>query len=148
MNILWHHLSLGFEWKLTLSSPVVTTVFQICWHIECNTLTASSFRIWNSSAGISSPPLALFAVCFLRLTWLHTQGWLDFTLWLQVTDDTIMVIWVIMITSIQNEITIPLTLSYGLFLWRWKFILKCIFLEQKLNSSLAVISQIQSPMLS
>ena len=22
-------------------------VFQICWHIECNTLTASSFRVWN-----------------------------------------------------------------------------------------------------
>ena len=35
-------------------------VFQICWHIECSTLTASSFRIWNSSAGILSPPLALF----------------------------------------------------------------------------------------
>ena len=27
-------------------------VIQICWHIECSTLTASSFRIWNSSAGI------------------------------------------------------------------------------------------------
>ena len=35
-------------------------VFQICWHIECSTFTASSFRIWNSSAGIPSPPLALF----------------------------------------------------------------------------------------
>ena len=23
-------------------------VFHICWHIECSTLTASSFRIWNS----------------------------------------------------------------------------------------------------
>ena len=23
-------------------------VFQICWHIECSTFTASSFRIWNS----------------------------------------------------------------------------------------------------
>ena len=33
-------------------------VFQICWHIECNTFTASSFRIWNSSTGIPSPPLA------------------------------------------------------------------------------------------
>ena len=34
-------------------------VFQICWHIECSTFTASSFRIWNSSTGIPSPPLAL-----------------------------------------------------------------------------------------
>ena len=37
-------------------------VFQICSNIECSTLTASSFRILNSSAGISSPPLAFFVV--------------------------------------------------------------------------------------
>ena len=37
-------------------------VFQICWHIECSTFTASSFRISNSSARIPSPPLALFIV--------------------------------------------------------------------------------------
>jgi len=37
-------------------------VFQICWHIECSTFTASSSRIWNSSTGIPSPPLALFVV--------------------------------------------------------------------------------------
>ena len=37
-------------------------VFQICWHIECSAFTASSFRIWNSSTGIPSPPLALFTV--------------------------------------------------------------------------------------
>ena len=35
-------------------------VFQICWHLECSTFTASSFRIWKSSTGILSPPLALF----------------------------------------------------------------------------------------
>ena len=37
-------------------------VFKICWHTECSTFTASSFRIWNSSTGILSPPLALFVV--------------------------------------------------------------------------------------
>ena len=37
-------------------------VFQICWHIECSTFTASSFRIWNSSTGMPSPPLALLVV--------------------------------------------------------------------------------------
>ena len=37
-------------------------VFQISWHIEGSTLTASSFQIWNSSGGILSPPLALFVV--------------------------------------------------------------------------------------
>ena len=30
-------------------------VFQICWHIECSTLIASSFRNLNSSPWISSP---------------------------------------------------------------------------------------------
>ena len=41
-------------------------VFQICWHIEGSTCTASSFRIWNSPAGIPSPPLALFIVMLLK----------------------------------------------------------------------------------
>ena len=63
-------------------------VFQVCWHIECSTFTASSFRIWNSSAGIPSPPLALFIVMFPKahLTlhsrmsgsrWLITPSWLS-----------------------------------------------------------------------
>ena len=37
-------------------------VFQICWHIECNTLTASSFRVLNSSTEIPLHPLVLFTV--------------------------------------------------------------------------------------
>ena len=37
-------------------------IFQICWHMECSTFTASSFRIWNISTAIPSPPLALFVV--------------------------------------------------------------------------------------
>ena len=39
-------------------------VFQICWHNECRTFTASSFRTWNSSTGILSPALGLFTVMF------------------------------------------------------------------------------------
>ena len=63
-------------------------VFQICWHAECSTFIASSFRIWNSSAGIPSPPLALFVVMLLKahLTshprvsdskWVNTALWLS-----------------------------------------------------------------------
>ena len=55
--------------------------FQFCWCIDCSTLTTSSFRIWNSSAGIPSPPIALFVVCFLRPTWLHTPRCLAVGLW-------------------------------------------------------------------
>ena len=62
-------------------------VFHICWHIEYRTLTASSFRIWNSSAEIPSHPLAFFIVMFskARLT-LHSRmsgsRWLITPLWL------------------------------------------------------------------
>ena len=56
-NILWHCPSLGLK-----QSYGYCWVFQICWHIECSTFTASSFRIWNHSTGIPSPPLALFVV--------------------------------------------------------------------------------------
>ena len=67
LNILWHGPSLRLEWKLTLYTPAFhCLIFQICWHIECGTLTASSFRILNSSAGIPSPPLALFIVMLLK----------------------------------------------------------------------------------
>ena len=64
-------LGLGMETDL-FQSCGHCWVFEICWHIECSILTASSFRIWNSSAGISSPPVALFTVILLRTTWLHT----------------------------------------------------------------------------
>ena len=63
-------------------------VFQICWHIECSTFTVSSFRIWNMSTGIPSPPLALFIVMLpkAQLTshsrmsgsrWVITPWWLS-----------------------------------------------------------------------
>ena len=62
-------------------------VFQICWHIECGTFTASSFRIWNSSTEIPSHPLALFVVMLPKahLT-LHSRmsgsRWVITPLWL------------------------------------------------------------------
>ena len=63
-------------------------VFQISWHAECSTFTASSFRVWNSSNGIPSPPLALFVVMLPKahLTshprmsgsrWVITPSWLS-----------------------------------------------------------------------
>ena len=61
-------------------------VFQICWHIECSTFTALSFRIWNSSTGIPSPPLALSIVMFPKahLTYSRMSGsrWVITPLWL------------------------------------------------------------------
>ena len=62
-------------------------VFQICWDIECNTLTASYFWIFNSSVGIPSPPLALFIIILPKahlishsrmsgFRWVTTPSWL------------------------------------------------------------------------
>ena len=53
-----------WDWSENWSFPVLWSLlsFQILWHIECSTSIASSFRIWNSSAGIPSPPLALLVV--------------------------------------------------------------------------------------
>ena len=48
-NENWFFQSCGHCW-----------VFQICWHVECSTFTESSFRIWNSSAGILSHPSTEF----------------------------------------------------------------------------------------
>ena len=56
-------------------------VFHICWHVECSTFTASSFRIWNSSTGIPSPPLALFVLMLPTPTWLHIPGCLALGEW-------------------------------------------------------------------
>ena len=85
-----HSLALAFigmETDLFLSCGHCW-VFQICWHIECGTFTASSFKIWNSSTGILSPPLALFVVMLSKahLTshsrisgsrWVITPSWLS-----------------------------------------------------------------------
>ena len=56
-------------------------VFEICSHTECSTLTAPSFRTWNSSAGIPSPSPVLHTVMLVRPTWLHTPGCLALSEW-------------------------------------------------------------------
>ena len=64
--VVWAFFGIAFLW-IGMKTDLFQScghcwVFQICWHIECSTFTASSFRIWNSSTGIPSPPLALFLV--------------------------------------------------------------------------------------
>ena len=82
LSILWHCLSLGLGMKTDLfQSWGHCWVFRICWLIECSTFTASSFRTWNSSAGIPSPPLALFIVMLPKAHWLHIPGCLALGEW-------------------------------------------------------------------
>ena len=73
--VVWTFFVIAFLWDWNENWPFQSCghcwVFQICWHIECSTFTASSLRIWNSSTGIPSPPLALFLVVLPKahLTW-------------------------------------------------------------------------------
>ena len=64
--VVWAFFGIVFLWDWNENWPFQSCgycwVFQICWHIGCITFTASSSRIWNSSTGIPSPPLALFVV--------------------------------------------------------------------------------------
>ena len=62
-------------------------VFQICWLIECTTLTASSSRILNSLAGVPSPPLTLLIVMLPKThltshSRMHGSRWVTIPLWL------------------------------------------------------------------
>ena len=52
-GVVWAFFGIAFlwDWHKNWPFPVLWLLlsFQICWHIECSTFTASSFRIWNSS---------------------------------------------------------------------------------------------------
>ena len=62
--VVWTFFGIAFLWDLRKTDLFQVCghcwVFQICWHIQWSTITASSFRVWNSSAGMPSLPLALF----------------------------------------------------------------------------------------
>ena len=83
-------IAFPWDWNENWPFPVLWPwlAFQTCWHIECSTFTASSSRIWNSSTGIPSPPLALSLVMLPKahLTshsrmsgsrWVITPSWLS-----------------------------------------------------------------------
>ena len=89
--VAWIFFGIAFLWDWMKTDLFQSCghcwVFQIFWHIECSTFTASSFGTWNSSTGISSPPLALFVAMLLKayLT-LHSRmsgsRWVITALWL------------------------------------------------------------------
>jgi len=90
--VAWTFFGIAFLWDWMNTDLFQSCghcwVFQICWHTECSPFTVSSFRIWNSSTGIPSPPLALFIVMLpkVHLTshsrmsgsrWVITPSWLS-----------------------------------------------------------------------
>ena len=59
--VVWAFFGIVFLWDWNenwlFQSCGQCWVFRICWHIGCSTFASSSFRIWNNSSGIPSPPL-------------------------------------------------------------------------------------------
>ena len=60
--VVWTFFGIVLLWDWNENWPFESCghywIFQIFWHVEYSTFTASSFRIWNSSAGIPSLSLA------------------------------------------------------------------------------------------
>ena len=86
-TFFWNCLSLGLEWKLTFSSPVATAAFSKFAGVFSAALSQHQFRIWNSSTGIPSPPLALFVVtlpedCLTPHSRMSGSRWVIISLWL------------------------------------------------------------------
>ena len=96
-------------------------VFQVCWHVECSILTVSSLRIWNSSAGIPSPPLALFVVKLPKAhltshSRMSGSSWVTIPSWLSGSLDSL-------------EWILDLCCSLMLFCWNsqlWVFWVICL----------------------
>jgi len=89
--VVWTFFGIAFlwDWDKNWPFPVLWPLlsFPICWHIECSTFTASSFRIWNRSAGIPSPPPTLFIVVLSKAhltshSRISGSRWVIIPLWL------------------------------------------------------------------
>ena len=56
-------IAILWDWNENWPFPILWPLQSyLCWYSECSTLTASYFRIWNSSAEIPSPSIAMFVV--------------------------------------------------------------------------------------
>ena len=117
-------------------------VFQICCHIECRTLTPSSFRIQNSSAEFPSPSLALFIVMFpkahstsfSRLSgsmWVITPWWLSRSLSLCLYSSSVYSCHLFLISSASVRSIPFLSFIVPIFTWNVPLVF-IIFLKRSL----------------
>ena len=127
-------------------------VFQICWHIECSTFTASSFRIWNGSAGIPSPPLALFIVMLPKahLTshsrmsgsrWVITPLWLSESLRAFLYTSSVYSCHLFSISSASVRFILFLFFIVPIFAWNVPLV-SLIFLRRSLVFPILLLSSI------
>ena len=127
-------------------------VFQMSWHIECSTFTASSFRIWNSSTGIPSPPLAVFVVMLSKahLTshsrtcgsrWVITPSWLSWSWWSFLYSSSVYSCHLFLISSASHR-SVPF-LSFIELIFAWNIpLVSLIFLKISLVFPILLFSSI------
>ena len=125
-------------------------VFRIFWHIDCSTFTASSFRIWNSSTGIPSPPLALFVV-MLSKAYLTLQSrmsgfrWVITPLWFSgswrsfLYSSSVYSCYLFSIASASVRYILFLSFIVPVFAWNVPLV-SLNFLEKISSLSLSVVS--------
>ena len=127
-------------------------VFQICRHIECSTFTASSFRIWNSSTGIPSPPLILFIVTLSKahLTshsrmpgsrWVITPLWLSGSWRSFLYNSSLYSYQLFFISSTSVSSILFLSLIVPIFAWNIPLV-SLIFLKRSLVFPILLFSSI------
>ena len=127
-------------------------VFQICWHIECSTLTASFFRIWNSSAGISSLPLALFTVMLPKAhlishsrisgsRWVTTPSWLSRSLRLFLYSSSVYFCYLFLISSASVRSLLFLSFIKPILAWNISLI-SPVFLKRSLVFPVLLFSSV------
>ena len=126
--------------------------FQICWHIECSTFTASSFRIWNGSTKIPSHPLALFVVMLseAHLTshskmsgsrWVITPLWLSGSWRSFLYNSSVYSCHLFLISSASVRSTPFLSLIKPIFAWNVPLV-SLIFLKKSLVFLILLFSSV------
>ena len=147
--IVWeleHSLLLPFFWI-----EIKTDFFQSCghcwvfqnnWHIECSSFKASSFRIWNSSTGIPSPPLVLFIVMLPKAhlashsrmsgsRWVIKPSWLSGS-WKCVLYSSSVYSWELFLISSASVRSMPF-LSFIVPIFAWNVpLVSLVFLKRSL----------------
>ena len=124
----------------------------VCWYIECRTLIALAFRILNSSAGISSPALALLTAVLSKahLTshsrtsgsgWMTTPLWLSGSLKSSSYGSSVYFFCLCLISSASIRSLLFLSFTVPVFGWNVLLILP-IFLKRSLVFALLLFSSV------
>ena len=146
---VWTFLGIAVLWDWNVT-PLLS--FPICWHIECSTFTASSFRIWNSSTRIPSPSLALFVVMlpkahltlYSRISgsrWVITPSWLPESLRSFLCSSSVYSCHFFLIFSAPVRSVPFLSFIEPIFAWNFPLV-SLIFLKRSLDFPILLFSSI------